>query len=63
MNDVLNDIVEHFKIPELELDKRTCRKLSVREGGNEELWEPKKMEPYICKVIFEGNRVFVFRYF
>ncbi|KAL1509464.1 hypothetical protein ABEB36_004192 [Hypothenemus hampei] len=50
VNDILNDIVEHFKIPEVEVERRSSRKFSIfKEGGTDELWEPKTMAPYFKK--------------
>ncbi|XP_030755861.1 vacuolar protein sorting-associated protein 13A-like [Sitophilus oryzae] len=49
VNDILNDIVEHFKIPELEIEKKIHRRLSKKESETEDLWEPKKIEPYVNK--------------
>ncbi|KAH1005296.1 hypothetical protein HUJ04_006309 [Dendroctonus ponderosae] len=49
VNDILNDIVEHFKVPEMELERKWQRKCSTVEAAPEELWEPKKMPPYTTK--------------
>lgn len=50
ITDILNDIVEHFKVPDVDFDRRPSRKLSCKENNTSDLWEPKKMEGYVCKV-------------
>ncbi|XP_066252577.1 intermembrane lipid transfer protein VPS13A-like [Euwallacea similis] len=49
VTDILNDIVEHFKIPETDFERRTPRKLSTRTSGGIDLWEPRKMDPFVSK--------------
>lgn len=44
INDILNDIVEHFKVPEAEVPKIERQK-SITTA--EDLWEPKKMSDFI----------------
>ncbi|XP_060526445.1 intermembrane lipid transfer protein VPS13C-like isoform X2 [Cylas formicarius] len=51
INDILNDIVEHFKIPEVEVDRTERREKSQAGKEFDDLWEPKKIEPYINKSV------------
>lgn len=44
LNDILNDIVEHFKVPDRELKKETWKS---EQGKVEDLWEPKKITEFI----------------
>ncbi|XP_072395854.1 intermembrane lipid transfer protein VPS13A-like [Diabrotica undecimpunctata] len=45
-NDILNDIVEHFKVPETELPKVEKTK-PVKTPDVEDLWEPKKLTEFV----------------
>ncbi|XP_050293548.1 intermembrane lipid transfer protein VPS13C-like [Anthonomus grandis grandis] len=51
LDDIINDIEEHFKIPDMELARNVNKveKTNITEV-NEELWMPKKMDAYIDKV-------------
>lgn len=54
LNDILNDIIEHFKVPEVEI-------IPVKKSKSfepEDLWEPKKLNQAIFKPDedFQGNR-------
>lgn len=46
INDILNDIVEHFKVPEAENMKRERTK-SSKPSETEDLWESKKLNEFI----------------
>ncbi|KAJ8959923.1 hypothetical protein NQ314_006125 [Rhamnusium bicolor] len=48
INDILNDIVEHFKVPEVETVRKERRK-SVKTPEAEDLWEPKKLIEFVEK--------------
>ncbi|KAG5885875.1 hypothetical protein JTB14_019138 [Gonioctena quinquepunctata] len=45
-NDILNDIVEHFKVPEVEMTKQE-RLETAKTPEVEDLWEPKKLEDFV----------------
>ncbi|CAH1112949.1 unnamed protein product [Psylliodes chrysocephalus] len=42
-NDILNDIVEHFKVPEVEVPKAEKVVKTAKTPEAEDLWEPKKL--------------------
>ncbi|KAK9875024.1 hypothetical protein WA026_005834 [Henosepilachna vigintioctopunctata] len=49
MNDILNDICEHFKVPVEEIKQAKLRKKSSSNEDIEDLWEPKKLSDYVLK--------------
>ncbi|KAB0792527.1 hypothetical protein PPYR_14486 [Photinus pyralis] len=46
INDILNDIIDHFKIPELPLEIRK----SKSKLDSDDLWEPKKLNDIVTRV-------------
>nr|XP_022904021.1 vacuolar protein sorting-associated protein 13C-like [Onthophagus taurus] len=51
INDILNDIVEHFKLPD-EVPGNKLKRLESKEKEIEDLWEPKHLNEYVCKEEF-----------
>ncbi|GJQ74448.1 hypothetical protein Trydic_g21318 [Trypoxylus dichotomus] len=49
INDVLNDIVEHFKVPEGDVTPARYKRNDMMCKDSEDLWEPKRLKEYICK--------------
>lgn len=47
INDILNDIVEHFRVPELETNCKTSRRTSDVKNTEADLWEPRKITNYV----------------
>ncbi|KAK9700320.1 hypothetical protein QE152_g31312 [Popillia japonica] len=49
LNDILNDIVEHFKVPDGEVSPTRYKRNEMMTKIPEDLWEPKRLKEYICK--------------
>lgn len=50
INDVLNDIVEHFKVPEGgEMSPTKFKRNFLHHKDFGDLWEPKRLKEYICR--------------
>ncbi|KRT80524.1 hypothetical protein AMK59_6502, partial [Oryctes borbonicus] len=49
INDVLNDIVEHFKVPDGDVTPTRYKRNDMMNKDSEDLWEPKRLKEYICK--------------
>ncbi|XP_017782614.1 PREDICTED: vacuolar protein sorting-associated protein 13A-like [Nicrophorus vespilloides] len=47
INDILNDIVEHFKVPETVVSPKEMRKMEIIKQANmDNLWDPKKLTEF-----------------
>ncbi|XP_044757951.1 vacuolar protein sorting-associated protein 13A-like [Coccinella septempunctata] len=49
LNDILNDICEHFKVPLEEMNNLKMRRENSSNEEIEDLWEPKKLNDYVLK--------------
>ncbi|XP_045467694.1 vacuolar protein sorting-associated protein 13C-like [Harmonia axyridis] len=49
MNDILNDICEHFKVPLEEMSNLKMKRENSVNEEIEDLWEPKKLNDYVLK--------------